>query len=213
MKLETMLSQNDQPLEWHPISPNRAGALFGGPPLTAPVDEIDHIRGAPTALVTLVEYADFECLNCARAYPLLVRYLDEFRGTLRVVFRHFPLGWEHPASALAARAAEAAARQGQFWEMHDELFRNPGMLHREALHAHAASIDLDLGRFSADLDDPTLVGRIERDIASGRASSVTATPTFFVEGARYANSRNVEGLRDAVFEAAMHATQRLVGGP
>lgn len=207
-----MLSHNDQPLEWRPVSPNRAGVLLGGPPLAAPVDETDHIRGAPAALVTLVEYADFECLNCARAFPLLVRYLDEFRGTLRVVFRHFPLGWEHPGSALAARAAEAAARQGKFWEMHDELFRNPGMLHREALHAHAASIDLDLGRFSADLDDPSLVARIERDIATGRASTVNATPTFFVDGARYANSRNVEGLREAIFDAAMRNTQRLLGG-
>ena len=213
MNVETMLSQNDQPLEWRPLSPSRAGALVGGPPLAAAVDETDHIRGAPTALVTVVEYADFECLNCARAYPLLVRYLEEFRGTLRLVFRHFPLGWEHPASALAARAAEAAARQGKFWEMHDELFRNPGMLHREALHAHAASIDLDLARFGTDLDDPALVARIERDIATGRASSVNATPTFFVEGARYANSRNVEGLREAIFDAAMQATRRVIAGP
>jgi len=211
MKMENMLSQNDQPLEWRPASPDRTGILLGGPPLAAPVDDADHIRGAPSALVTLVEYADFECLNCARAFPLLVRYLEEFRGTLRVVFRHFPLGWEHPASALAARAAEAAARQGKFWEMHDELFRNPGMLHREALHAHAASIDLDLARFSADLDDPQLVARIERDITSGRASSVNATPTFFVDGARYANSRNVEGLRDAIFDAAVRTTHRLLG--
>ena len=113
MKMENMLSQNDQPLEWRPLSPDRTGILLGGPPLAAPVDD-DHIRGAPSALVTLVEYADFECLNCARAFPLLVRYLEEFQGTLRIVFRHFPLGWEHPASALAARATEAAARQGKF---------------------------------------------------------------------------------------------------
>jgi protein-disulfide isomerase len=211
MKMENMLSQNDQPLEWRPLSPDRTGILLGGPPLATPVDDADHVRGAPSALVTIVEYADFECLHCARAFPVLVRYLEEFRGTLRVVFRHFPLGWEHPASALAARAAEAAARQGKFWEMHDELFRNPGMLHREALHAHAASIDLDLARFTADLDDPQLVARIERDIATGRASSVNATPTFFVDGARYANSRNVEGLRDAIFDAAMRTTHRLIG--
>ena len=211
MKMENMLSQNDQPLEWRPHAPDRTGILLGGPPLATPVDDADHVRGAPSALVTLVEYADFECLNCARAFPLLVRYLEEFQGTLRIVFRHFPLGWEHPASALAARATEAAARQGKFWEMHDELFRNPGMLHREALHAHAASIDLDLARFSADLDDPQLVARIERDITSGRASSVNATPTFFVDGARYANSRNVEGLRDAIFDAAMRTTHRMLG--
>jgi protein-disulfide isomerase len=168
-----------------------------------PIDDADHVRGAATALVTLVEYADFECLTCARAFPRLVRFLEEFHGSLRLVFRHFPLGWEHPGSALAARAAEAAGRQGKFWEMHDELFQNPGMLHREAFPAHAASIGLDLGRFDRDLDDPALAARVERDVASGRASSVNATPTFFVDGARYANSRNVEGLRDAIFEAML----------
>lgn len=193
-----MQSSNDQPLEWRrPLSAG-AVALLGGPPLATPIDDADHVRGATTARVTLVEYADFECLNCARAFPTLVRLLEEFGGTLRLVFRHFPLGWEHPGSALAARAAEAAARQGKFWEMHDELFHNPGMLHREALPAHAASIGLDLGRFAVDLDDPALVARVERDVASGRASTVNATPTFFLDGARYANSRNLDGLREAI---------------
>ena len=206
-----MKSENDQPIEWRPYLQDSNGSIFGGPPLASPVDDGDHARGDATALVTLVEYADFECLNCARAFPLLVRYLEEFRGTLRVVFRHFPLGWEHPGSALAARAAEAAARQGKFWEMHDELFRNPGRLHREALHAHAASIGLELGRFSAELDEPALIARIERDVASGRASSVNATPTFFIDGARYANARNVDGLRQVIFETAMRTTQRILG--
>jgi predicted DsbA family dithiol-disulfide isomerase len=84
--------------------------------------------------------------------------------------------------------------------MHDELFRNPGMLHREALHAHAASAGLDIVRFSADLEDQSLAARIERDVESGRRSSVRATPTFFLDGARYTNSRNIEGLRDAINE-------------
>src|SRR6185312_13198595 len=148
-----------------------------------------------------------------RAFPSLVRCLDELRGTVRLVFRHFPLAWEHPGSALAARAAEAASRQGRFWEMHDELFRNPGMLHREALHAHAASAGLDLVRFAADLDDPSIDTRIERDITSGRRSGVSATPTFFVNGARYLNSRNAEGLRDVILDAALDQTERLLGGP
>jgi protein-disulfide isomerase len=204
-----MHSENDQPREWRPYAP-AAGSLLGGPPLIDGVDSTDHVRGIASALVTLVEYADFECLNCARAFPVLVRYLEEFQGTLRLVFRHFPLGWEHPGSALAARAAEAAAMQGKFWEMHDELFRNPGMLHREALHAHAASIGLDIGRFSTELDDPALASRIERDIDTGRRSTVRATPTFFLDGARYTNSRNLEGLRDAIFEAAMQSTRRLL---
>ena len=207
-----MQSSDDRSWQWQPYPQHRTAPLLGGPPLAAAADASDHVRGQANALVTLVQYADFECLNCVRAFPLLVRYLDEFRGTLRLVFRHFPLGWEHPASALAARAAEAAARQDKFWEMHDELFRNPGMLHREALHAHAVSIGLDLGRFATDLEDPSIVERIQRDVSSGRESSVSATPTFFVDGARYANSRNVEGLRDAIFEAAMRSAQRELGG-
>jgi protein-disulfide isomerase len=207
-----MQSSDDRSWQWRPYPQHRTAPLLGGPPLAAAADASDHVRGQANALVTLVQYADFECLNCVRAFPLLVRYLDEFRGTLRLVFRHFPLGWEHPASALAARAAEAAARQDKFWEMHDELFRNPGMLHREALHAHAVSIGLDLGRFATDLEDPSIVERIQRHVSSGRESSVSATPTFFVDGARYANSRNVEGLRDAIFEAAMRSAQRELGG-
>ena len=92
---------------------------------------------------------------------------------MRLVFRHYPLTWEHPASSLAARAAEAAARQGKFWEMHDELFRNPGMLHREALYAHAASAGLDIGRFGTDIEDAALVDRIQRDVASGRPAIIS----------------------------------------
>jgi protein-disulfide isomerase len=204
---------SDQPREWRPFARGHGASSLGGPPLADPTDAADRVRGETNALVTVVEYADFECLNCARAFPLLVRYLEELRGTLRLVFRHFPLGWEHPGSALAALAAEAAARQGRFWEMHDELFRNPGMLHREALHAHAASAGLDIVRFAADLEDEALVARIERDIASGLRASVHATPTFFVNGARYLNSRNVEGLRDIILDAALDQTERLLRGP
>jgi protein-disulfide isomerase len=199
-----------QPFEWRPFTRGRSEAALGGPSLADPIGATDHVRGAQNALVTVVEYADFECLNCVRAFPLLVRYLDELRGTLRLVFRHFPLGWEHPGSALAARAAEAAGRQGKFWQMHDELFRHPGLLHREALHAHAASAGLDIVQFAAELDDPALVARVERDITSGRRASVNATPTFFVDGARYLDSRNVEGLRDVILDAALDRTERLL---
>lgn len=205
-----MTFESDQPFGWRPFPEGRDSASLGGPPLADPVDADDHVRGESTALVTVVEYADFECLNCARAFPLLVRYLEELRGTLRLVFRHFPLAWEHPGSGLAARAAEAAARQGKFWEMHDELFRNPGLLHREALHAHAVSAGVDIVRFAADIEDPALLHRIDRDIDSGRRSGVHATPTFFVDGARYANSRNVEGLRDVIMDAAIRQSERLL---
>lgn len=196
--------------QWRSFSPGATPAVFGGPPLAEPVNADDRVRGAPNALVTLVEYADFECLHCARAFPRLLELLDELKGTMRLAFRHFPLAWQHPGSALAARAAEAAARQGRFWEMHDELFRNPGMLHRDALHAHAASIALDIIQFSDDLGDPSLDERIERDIASGKLSSVKATPTFFVDGSRVANSRDFDGMRDLILAAAVRQTERLL---
>jgi protein-disulfide isomerase len=84
------------------------------------------------------------------------------------------------------------------------------MLHREALPAHAASAGLDIVRFAEDLEDPSLIARVQRDLDSGKRSAVGATPTFFVDGARYVNSRNIEGLRDAIFETAMRNTQRLL---
>ena len=124
--------------------------LFGGPPFADPVDGADHVRGASSSLVTLVEYADFECLNCARAFPLLVRYLDEFQ-------RHAPsrlpsLSADVGASGVVARA-RAPPRPRRVRESSGRCttssFGNPGMLHREALHAHAASAGLDIVRFAA----------------------------------------------------------------
>ena len=204
----TPRADDDRP-DWRPLFHPTTPPL-APPTLAEPVTAADHVRGAENALVTLVEYADFECLNCARAFPALTTLLDSLRGTVRLVFRHFPLTWDHPNSALAARAAEAASRQGKFWEMHDELFRNPGMLHRDALHAHAASAGLDIGRFSEDLDDRSLDAAIERDLASGRESDVHSTPAFFVDGSRFPNPRDFEGLRDAILQAALQHTERLL---
>lgn len=208
----TPKSDGDRPDEWRPLFQSTAPRPPAGPPLAELVTDDDHVRGVANALVTLVEYADFECLNCARAFPVLASFLETLRGTVRLVFRHFPLAWDHPGSALAARAAEAAARQGKFWEMHDELFRNASMLHRDALHAHAASVGLDIVRFGIDIDDSAITARIERDIASGRESAVRGTPAFFVDGIRFANSRDLDGLRDAIMEAALHQTERFLKG-
>ena len=191
--------------------PPRPGAPVG-PPLSDPVDDDDHVRGSSAALVTLVEYADFECLHCSRALPALTALLKEFSGTLRLVFRHFPLEWEHPNAWLAALASEAAARQGRFWEMHDELYRNQLMLHRDALPAHAASIGLDIGRFAEDLDDPVVVHRVQRDIASGRRNLVRGTPTVFIDGVRQSVPLLPDALRSAVGESAMRRAERMLRG-
>jgi protein-disulfide isomerase len=200
---------DDRSDRWPSFGLPRAGAP-AGPPLTDPVDAHDHVRGSASALVTLVEYADFECLHCGRALPSINALLKEYSGTLRVVFRHFPLEWEHPNAWLAALASEAAARQGRFWEMHDELYRNQLMLHRDALPAHAASVGLDLVQFSADLDDPTLTERVQRDVDSGRLNHVRGTPTVFIDGVRQSAPLIADALRITIAEAAMHRTERML---
>ena len=116
-----------------------------------PVDpERDHLRGPAEAPVTLVEYGDFECPYCGRAEPVIRELLADF-GDVRYVWRHLPLSDVHPNADLAAEAAEAAAAQGAFWEMHDLLLDHQGELRPRDLHAYAEQLDLDLERFHEDL--------------------------------------------------------------
>lgn len=162
----------------------------------------DHVAGPADAPVTLVEYADFECLHCGRAYPALAELRETMAGSLRFVFRHFPLGWEHPHAHGAALAAEAAARQGRFWEMHAMMFEHQDRLDRAALRAHARAIGLDIARYEQDLADADVEARVRRDIESGRASGVHGTPAFFVNGVRHHGAWNLDGLRDSLRAAA-----------
>jgi protein-disulfide isomerase len=169
----------------------------------------DHIAGPPDAPLTLVEYADFECLHCGRAYPALSEIREAMAGTLRFVFRHFPLGWEHPHAHDAALAAEAAARQGKFWDMHARLFEQQDRLYADALRAHARTIGLDLAQYALDIADSAVEARVRRDIDSGRESAVRGTPAFFVNGVRHHAAWDLEGLRDALRAAANAAPRAL----
>ena len=173
--------------------------------LAEPVSETDHVAGPAAAPVTLVEYGDFECLHCGRAYPILRELRGELPETLRLVFRHFPMGWEHPHAAGAAKAAEAAARQGRFWAMHDELYEHQRLLDPDALRAHAEVIGLDLAQFDRDIHDPAVAARVQRDLASGRSSGVRGTPTFFLNGVRYGDPWDLDALRAAIAGAAAEA--------
>ena len=170
--------------------------------LSTPVHADDHVNGRSDAPVTLIEYGDFECLHCARAFPIIQQLRSEMPETVRLVFRHFPLGWEHPHATVAARASEAAARQGKFWEMHEQLYTNQGFLDEQALHVHAEMIGLDAEQFSRDLADPSIAARVERDVANARASGVHGTPTFFLNGRRYGDSWDFDAFRKAILVAA-----------
>ena len=171
--------------------------------------ERDHVRGDPDAIVTVVEYADFECPFCGRAEPT-IRELMVNAGAdhLRYVFRHLPLADVHPHAQLAAEASEAAAAQGRFWEMHDRLYEHQEELTAKELIGHARALGLDVDRFTDDLRERRHRTRIERDVESADESGVSGTPSFFINGRRHHGVYDIDALRAAVRSAKMRATVR-----
>ncbi len=158
----------------------------------------DHIRGHEDALVTLVEYADFECPFCGRAEPMIRELLADYDDDLRYVFRHLPLSDVHPRAQMASEAAEAAGAQGRFWEMHDLLFAHQGELTLTHMRDYAAELELDGERFSEDLRHRAYAPRIALDVLSADASGVSGTPSFFINGRRHHGVYDVDTLSAAV---------------
>jgi Na+/H+ antiporter NhaA/predicted DsbA family dithiol-disulfide isomerase len=158
----------------------------------------DHIRGPrENAIVTLVEYGDFECPFCGQAEPI-VRELIRQYGEVRFVFRHLPLTDVHPHAQLAAEAAEAAARQGKFWEMHDMLMDHQGALTIRDLTGYARELGLDTDRFVADLRGHAGAARVAEDVESADLATVSGTPTFFINGRRYHGAFDLATFKEAV---------------
>ena len=173
--------------------------------LAAPVEpERDHIRGPEVAPVTLVEYGDFECPFCGRAEPVVRELLRDF-GDVRYVWRHLPLTDVHPHAQLAAEAAEAAAAQDAFWEMHDLLLARQDALTPRDLIAYAGELGLDVDRFTEDLRRHAGAGRVAEDVDSADLSNVSGTPTFFVNGRRHYGAYDIETLSQAVRVARARA--------
>ena len=169
--------------------------------LGAPVDPgRDRIRGPARAPVTIVEYGDFECPYCGQAEPVL-RELLTGHGDVRYVWRHLPLGDVHPHAQLAAEAAEAAAAQGAFWEMHDLLLRHQDNLQLRDLIRYASDLRLDRERFGEHLRKRAGAARIAEDVDSADLSGVSGTPTFFINGRRHYGSYDITALTTAVLAA------------
>jgi Na+/H+ antiporter NhaA len=180
----------------------RIRMLLGTPDLIVdlaePVDpERDHIRGPVDAPVTVLEYGDFECPYCGQAEPVLRELLRDF-GDVAYVWRHLPLNDVHPNAQQAAEAAEAAAEQGAFWEMHDLLLDHQDALGYEDLVGYAAELGLDVARFEEDLRTREGAGRIVRDVDSADLSAVSGTPTFFVNSLRHYGAYDIATLSAAV---------------
>jgi protein-disulfide isomerase len=166
----------------------------------------DHIRGNPDALVTLLEYGDFECPYCGAAAPIVERLLEKV--DLRYVFRHLPLTDVHPNAQTAAEAAEAAAAQDRFWDMHDRLLSHQDALAPADLYRHAAELGLDLDRFADDVRRRRFAARVADDVRSADASGVSGTPTFFINGRRHLGVYDEATLAQAVKAAARTAAVR-----
>ena len=171
--------------------------------LAVPVGPTDHAIGPLHAPVTVVEYGDFECPNCKQAAPAVKLLLERFAERVRFIYRHFPLEEVHPHAVRAAEAAECAGGQGKFWEMHDLLFANQDHLKAQNLRSYAERLDLDMARFTAEMDDEIYLQRVREHIAGGRESGARNTPTFFVNGVIHDVSYGLHGLFDAV-ESALH---------
>jgi protein-disulfide isomerase len=169
--------------------------------LAIPVNPADHHLGPADATVTLVEYGDFECPNCKQAAPAVKMLLQRFAGRVRVVWRHFPLEEVHPHALQAALASEVAAGQRKFWPMHDLLFDNQRHLKPAHLRGYAERLELDLGRYDADMGDTVYLQRVREDIEGARRSGVRATPTFFLNGVLEDVSGGLQRLHDKVAAA------------
>lgn len=170
--------------------------------LRTPVGERDHRQGPANAPVTLVEYGDYECSFCGEAYPIVKHVQREMGDTLQLVFRNFPLTTVHPHAQQAAEAAESAAAQGKFWEMHDAIYEHQDDLSTNGLLDIGASIGLDRATLERDLASGKFEDRVYEDFMSGARSGVNGTPTFFINGVRYDGSWDFDTLIAVLREVA-----------
>lgn len=153
----------------------------------------------------IVEYGDYECPHCGRAYWAVKRLLEELGEQVRFVFRNFPLGHVHPRAESVAEALEAAAGQGRFWDMHDWFYEHQHELEGLDLENHARAIGLDVDLWKKELQERTHRDRVREDVESGRDSGVTGTPTFFINGIRYQGDHDFGSMLAAVRRAVPSA--------
>ena len=170
--------------------------------LSKPVDEQDHAQGPASAVVTMVEYGDYQCEDSGAAYSIVKEIQHRSGDWLRFVYRHFPLTKVHEHSQNAAEAAEAAGAQDMFWEMHDFLFQHQNELDDESLMEHAEEIGLDVDRFERDLSEHASAGQVSGHQRSGVRSGIDHTPAFFINSKLYQGPIDVEAMLAAIEDAA-----------
>jgi protein-disulfide isomerase len=160
-------------------------------------------KGNPNALVTLIEYSDFQCPACATYYQMVNKLAEEMGEEVLVIYRHYPLSSIHPQAELAAQAAEAAGQQDAFWTMHDKLFSGQSAWSnqsdaKEIFISYAEDLGLDIEQFKSDMDNGTIKDAIKDDQRSGNQALVEGTPTLFLNGEKINNPRSYDKLRQAI---------------
>lgn len=175
--------------------------------LKVPVTSRDHIRGSQDAVVTLVEYGDYECPYCGAAQPIVERVQQRFSRDLRLVFRHFPLTEVHPHAGPAAETAEFAGANGEFWSMHDALFANQRRLSVPLMMALASNLNLSTVALRDALATGRYAEKVQADFIGGVRSGVNGTPTFFINGARFDSPNGAFGLEEAIDRLLLATTR------
>lgn len=198
--------------------------LFGKKDSNVTGTQSSYIYGNEQATVTLVEYGDFECPACYGFFPLVKQIKEEYKDKLRFEFRNFPLVQVHQHALAAHRAAEAANRQGKFWEMHDLLYQRQedwngpsatdptGIPIGQAItmfEGYAKELGLNVDQFKADVESQDALGTINADLARGGNEGVNATPTFFLNGKKIEDSSTIDTIDEfrKLIDDALGATQ------
>jgi protein-disulfide isomerase len=162
------------------------------------------VKGTANAVVTIIEFTDFECPSCARQHPILDRIVSEFGDRVRLVVRDFPLS-QHANARKAAEAAEAAREQGKYWEYAAVLFRNQSALGVDKLRQYASDLGLDRAKFDASLDSGKFADKVQRDVIDGHKLGINGTPTLYINGKRVSD-KSYENVK-SVIEAALKPTR------
>ena len=166
--------------------------------LRIPIGPNDHVQGNPeTAKIVLVEYGDYQCPYCGHAFPLVKKFVEEYGDDVAFIFRNFPLTDSHQYAMPAATIAEAAGKQGKFWEMHDLIYENQDNLNEEMLKESAKSLQLDFNKIENDINTADLKDKIENDFEGGVRSGVNGTPSFFVNDQKW---EDYDGTYDSFVE-------------
>lgn len=165
--------------------------------LTVAIGKQDHVQGQESASCTLVEYGDYQCPSCRMAFAQVQRVQKHFGDQLRFVFRNFPLE-QHPFAEPAAETAEFAAAEGKFWEMHDALYLEQDKLSDAFLLELATRLGLNAEALLTALQEGTFADRVEADLASGEASGVGGTPTFYINGHKHDGGNSAASLIEAI---------------